>query len=104
MHTRGKIDSLTKAIFTQDILDEADTDKNGLIDYAEFANMMEPGRRFDGLQWYRLYHTAYSFNASSIPLSRGGGVKNKSEDECAPSQSLWHWFKEGYQDALVCKD
>ena len=48
--------------------------------------------------------TAYSFNASSIPLSRGGGVKNKSEDECAPSQSLWHWFKEGYQDALVCKD
>ena len=35
---------------TQDILDEADTDKNGLIDYAEFANMMEPGRRFDGLQ------------------------------------------------------
>ena len=54
MHTRGKIDSLTKAIFTQDILDEADTDKNGLIDYAEFANMMEPGRRFDGLQWYSL--------------------------------------------------
>ena len=97
MLTRGKIDSLTKAILTQDILDEADTDKNGLIDYAEFANMMEPGRRFDGLQWY-------SFNASSIPLSRGGGVKNKSEDECAPSQSLWHWFKEGYQDALVCKD
>ena len=33
----------------QDILEEADTDKNGLIDYAEFANMMEPGRRFAGL-------------------------------------------------------
>ena len=38
----------------QDILDEADTDKNGLIDYAEFANMMEPGRRFDGLQWEKI--------------------------------------------------
>ena len=42
---------LTILITIQDILDEADTDKNGLIDYAEFANMMEPGRRFSGLQW-----------------------------------------------------
>ena len=28
----------------QDILDEADTDKNGLIDYKEFFNLMSPGR------------------------------------------------------------
>ena len=62
MHTRGKIDSLTKAIFTQDILDEADTDKNGLIDYAEFANMMEPGRRFDGLQWYSLQLQCFKYS------------------------------------------
>ena len=41
---------LTILITIQDILEEADTDKNGLIDYAEFANMMEPGRRFSGLQ------------------------------------------------------
>ena len=28
----------------QDILDEADKDQNGLIDYKEFFDMMEPGR------------------------------------------------------------
>ena len=28
----------------QDILDEADKDQNGLIDYTEFADMMAPGR------------------------------------------------------------
>ena len=27
-----------------DILDEADKDENGLIDYKEFADMMTPGR------------------------------------------------------------
>ena len=30
-------------IFVQDILDEADKDQNGLIDYKEFFDMMQPG-------------------------------------------------------------
>ena len=34
---------LTATLF-QDILDEADKDQNGLIDYKEFFDMMEPGR------------------------------------------------------------
>ena len=29
-----------------DILDEADKDANGLIDYREFAEMMTPGRNW----------------------------------------------------------
>ena len=33
-----------KVNFFQDILDEADKDQNGLIDYTEFADMMAPGR------------------------------------------------------------
>ena len=31
-------------MYSQNILDEADKDQNGLIDYAEFADMMYPGR------------------------------------------------------------
>ena len=34
---------LTYRIFLQDILDEADKDQNGLIDYKEFFDMMQPG-------------------------------------------------------------
>ena len=30
-------------VYLQDILDEADKDQNGLIDYKEFADMMGPG-------------------------------------------------------------
>ena len=32
-----------KAKYFQDILDEADKDQNGLIDYKEFFDMMQPG-------------------------------------------------------------
>ena len=32
-----------KAKYVQDILDEADKDQNGLIDYNEFFDMMQPG-------------------------------------------------------------
>ena len=31
-------------ILFKDILDEADKDQNGLIDYKEFFDMMQPGR------------------------------------------------------------
>ena len=31
-------------LYLQDILDEADKDQNGLIDYKEFFDMMQPGR------------------------------------------------------------
>ena len=41
----------------QDILDEADKDRNGLIDYKEFAEMMGP----PGRSWIGLYITQEFF-------------------------------------------
>ena len=38
------VKSKLRATLFQDILDEADKDQNGLIDYKEFFDMMEPGR------------------------------------------------------------